>query len=139
MDTVQTLKNSEADLSKAREDLKEMTRTRDSAEVGLFGAQKQAETQTKCLLETEDQLRIAKEQIVDLKKRLVETEKAKNVAEWARGEALRAKTEVEFAGTEAETSKEKAEEVAYDTGVVDTQAILTAQILGVCRLYCSQV
>ena len=84
-------------------------------------------------------MRIAKEQIVDLKKRVVETEEAKNVVEWARDEALRAKMEVEFARTEAETSKEKAEEVAYDTGVADTQVILKAQILGVCRLYCTQI
>ena len=70
-----------------------MTRARDSAEVGLSSAQKQAKTQTKRLLETEDQLRIAKKQIVDLKKKLVEAEEAKNVAKWARDEALRAKTE----------------------------------------------
>ena len=43
LDATHTLKNSEADLTKAREDLKEMTRQRDSTEAGLFGAQKQAE------------------------------------------------------------------------------------------------
>jgi len=43
MDAARTLKNSEANLSKAREDLKEMTRARDSAESGLAGAQKQTE------------------------------------------------------------------------------------------------
>ena len=53
LDAAHTLKNSEADLTKAREDLKEMTRQRDSAEAGLSGAQKQAETQTKRLLEAE--------------------------------------------------------------------------------------
>ena len=37
------LKNSEVDLLKAREDLKEMTRARDSTELGLVSAQKQAE------------------------------------------------------------------------------------------------
>ena len=123
-----------------------MTRARDRAEVGLSSAQKQAKTQTKRLLETEDQLRIVKKQIVDLKKKLVEAEEAKNVAKWARDEALRAKTEAEFAKTEAEfakteaeTSKDKAEEEAYDARVADTQAILKAQIPGVCQLYCSQV
>ena len=60
MDAARTLKNSEADLSKAREDLKEMTRARDSAEVGLANAQKQAEDQTTHLLEAEGQLKIAK-------------------------------------------------------------------------------
>ena len=38
-----TLKNFEADLSKTREDLKEMTRARDSADSCLASAQKQAE------------------------------------------------------------------------------------------------
>ena len=46
-----------------------MTRARDSAESGLASAQKQAEDQTRHLLEAEDQLRIAKEQIADLKKK----------------------------------------------------------------------
>ena len=50
------LKNSEADLLKAKEDLKEMTRARDSAESGLASAQKQVEDQMRYLLEAEDQL-----------------------------------------------------------------------------------
>ena len=40
LDTTRTLKKSEADLSKAREELKEMTRARDSAEAGLASTQK---------------------------------------------------------------------------------------------------
>ena len=44
-----------------------MTRARDSAESGLASAQKQAKDQTRCLLEAEEQLQIAKEQIIDLK------------------------------------------------------------------------
>ena len=43
-----------------------------------------------------------------------------------------------FARTEAECSQEKAEEEAYNLGVAETQATLKAQVLGVCRLYCSQ-
>ena len=43
MDTTQTLKNSKANLLKARENLKEVTRAKDSAEAGLAGAQKQVE------------------------------------------------------------------------------------------------
>ena len=139
VEAAQTLKNSEADLMKAREELKEMTRARDSAEAGLVGAQRQAEDQTRCLLKAEEQLKIAKEQIDDLKKKLFEAERVKGIAEWARDEALKVKIEAEFARTEAESSKEKAEEEAYDTGVVETQATLKAQIPGVCRLYCSQV
>ena len=61
------------------------------------------------------------------------------MAIWARDEAVRAKEEAEFARTEAECSKEKAEEEAYDAGVAETEAALKAQVLGVCRLYCSQV
>ena len=139
LDASQTLKNSEADLLKAREDLKEVTRAKDRAEAGLAGAQKQAEDQTRRLLEAEEQLQIAKEQIVDLKKKLSEAEGAKNVAIWARDEAVRAKNEAEFARTEAECSKEKAKEEAYDAGVAKTEATLKAQVLGVCRLYYSQV
>ena len=56
LDAIRTLKNFEADLLKAMEDLKEMTRFRDSAESGLASAQKQAEDQTRCLLKAEDQL-----------------------------------------------------------------------------------
>ena len=56
MDATRTLKNSEADLLKAKEDLKEMTRARDSTESGLASAQKQVEDQTRYLLEAEDQL-----------------------------------------------------------------------------------
>ena len=58
---MRTLKNFEVDLAKAREDLKEMTKARDSAEVGLDGAQKQAEDQRRRLLATDEQLEIAKE------------------------------------------------------------------------------
>ena len=61
MDATQTLKNSEADLLKVREDLKEMTRAKDSAESGLASAQKQVEDQTRRLLEVEDKLKIDNE------------------------------------------------------------------------------
>ena len=54
IDAARTLKTSEADLAKAREDLKEAARARDSAAASLTGAQKQAEEQTKRLLITED-------------------------------------------------------------------------------------
>ena len=54
MDAMRTLKNFEADLLKAREDLKEMTRARDSVESSLASAQRQIESQTKRLLEAKD-------------------------------------------------------------------------------------
>ena len=56
LDATRTFKNSEADLLKAREDLKEVTRARDSVKSGLASAQKQAEDQTRRLLEAEEQL-----------------------------------------------------------------------------------
>ena len=61
LDATRTLKNSEADLLKARENLKEVTRAKDSAKASLASAQKQAEDQTRRLLEVEKQLQIAKE------------------------------------------------------------------------------
>ena len=56
LDVTRTFKNSETDLLKAREDLKEVTRARDSTEADFANAQKQAEDQTKRLLEAKEQL-----------------------------------------------------------------------------------
>ena len=139
INATRTLKTSETDLAKVREDLKKATRVRDSAAAGLTGAQKQAEEQIKRLLATEEQLQIAKEQISDLKKKLIEADNTKGVAEFAKDEAVRAKQEVEFARTEAEAVRDKVEEEGYEAGVAETQASLKAQIPRVCRLYCSQV
>ena len=44
LDATRTLKNSEADLLKVWEDLKEMTRARDSTELGLTSAQNRSGT-----------------------------------------------------------------------------------------------
>ena len=49
-----TLQASEEDLAKAKADLIDAIRKRDSASAGLASAQKQAEDQTKCLLKAED-------------------------------------------------------------------------------------
>ena len=51
-----TLQASEEDLAKAKANLTVAIRERDSASTGLASAQKQAEDQTKRLLEAEDQL-----------------------------------------------------------------------------------
>ena len=137
IDVARTLKHSEYNLAKAREDLKEATRARDSAEAGLTGVQKQAEEQMRRLLAVEEQLEIAKEQISDLKKKLIEANNAKGMAEFAKNEAVGAKTEAEFVRTEAGAAKDKAEEEGYEAGMAETQALLKAQIPGVCRLYFS--
>ena len=42
LDATRTLKNSKADLLKARENLKKATKAKDSTETGLAGIQKQA-------------------------------------------------------------------------------------------------
>ena len=60
IEATRTLKASEDDLAKAKTALTDAIRDRDSASVGLASAQKQAEDQTKRLLEAEDQLRIAR-------------------------------------------------------------------------------
>ena len=87
----------------------------------------------------EEQLQIAKEQISDLKKKLIEANNAEGVAEFAKDETVRTKQEAEFARTEAEFARDKAEEEGYEVGVAETETPFKAQILGVCRLYCSQV
>ena len=56
LDATRTLKNFEADFLKARKDLKEVTKARDSAKSSLASAQKQAEDQTRRLLEAKEQL-----------------------------------------------------------------------------------
>ena len=89
--TAKTLQAAKDELTKAKADLIVAIRERDSASAGLASAQKQAEDQTKCLLEAEDQLQIAKEQIKDLSKKLAAAEHDKGVAEYARDEAVRAK------------------------------------------------
>ena len=54
--TSKTLQASEDELTKAKADLTAAIRERDSVSAGLASAQKQAEDQTKRLLEAEDQL-----------------------------------------------------------------------------------
>ena len=51
---------------------------------------------------------------------MTKVKNAKGVAEWAKNKAVRAKIEAEFTKTEAKTSKDKAEEEAYDVGVAET-------------------
>ena len=135
--TSKTLQASEDELTKVKADLIAAIRERDSVSTGLANAQKQAEDQTKRLLEAEDQLQIAKDLIEGLNKKLAAAEHDKGVAEYARDEALRAKQEAEFARNEAEAAKETAEDDGYNAGVAETQATLKAQIPGVCRFYCS--
>lgn len=69
------------------------------------------ESQCKQLLQTEDQLTAAKEQIGVQKKKLEEAEKA----------------------------IDKAEQDGYEVGVTKTEEALRAEVSEVCRTYCLQV
>ena len=75
-----TFQASEDELTKAKADLTAAIRERDSASTGLARAQKQAEDQTKRLLEADDQLQIAKDLIEGLNKKLAAAEHDKGVA-----------------------------------------------------------
>nr|POF14641.1 hypothetical protein CFP56_26742 [Quercus suber] len=135
----QTLKNSEADLAKTREDLKAITSARDSAVSGLEGAQNQAKEQTRHLGEAEEQLGIARDLIADLQAKVTAPDGAQREADWAREEARRAKVEANFGREMARTAKEEAKTAIYTDGVVEVEALYKAQVPGVCRQYCSQV
>ena len=77
------------------------------------------------LRNVEDQLAASKEQIITLKKKLEEVEKAK--------------AQVEKSREEAEKARKEAEQHGYDVGVAETEVAFRAEVLGVCRLYCTQV
>ncbi|XP_065638451.1 uncharacterized protein LOC136071291 [Quercus suber] len=134
-----TLKSSEVDLAKAREDLKAVTRERDNALSGLEGAQNQANKQTKRLGEAQDQLQIARDLIADLQTKVTKAEGAQRGVEWARDQAQRAKDEADHGREMAERAKEEAETAAYADGMASVEAAYKAQVPGVCRRYCSQV
>ena len=72
---------------------------------------------------------------------MLKADKARGTTESTRDEALKAKEAAESARAEAEVeaSKDKAAQDAYEEGVTETEDGLRAQVLGVCRLYCSQV
>ena len=86
-----TLEAFEDELAKVKADLTITIRERDNVSAGLASAQKQAEDQTKRVLEAEDQLRIAKDLNKGLNKQLAAAVHEKGVAEYAHDEALRAK------------------------------------------------
>ena len=97
--------------------LKAVERTQKSAEAGLKNAEAQAEDQRKELYTT--QLNLATEQavVLDLKDKLQKAEEALKVAQEAT--------------TAVETS-------AYERGVLEMEARLTAEVTVVCREYCAE-
>ena len=97
--------------------LKAVERTQKSAEAGLKNAEAQAKDQRKELYTT--QLNLATEQavVLDLKDKLQKAEEALKVAQEAT--------------TAVETS-------AYERGVLEMEARLTAEVTVVCREYCTE-
>ena len=97
--------------------LKVAKSTRKSAEVGLKNVEAQAEDQCKELYTT--QLNLATEQaaVLDLKAKLQKADEALKVAQEA--------------ATAVETS-------AYERGVLETKARLTAEVIMVYREYCAE-
>ena len=119
------------DLADARKKLLAEEQARKSADSALEGYQKQVKDQGKCLREANAELKKAWEQVATLKKHLEETQKLREQAEKSREEAEKAKTEAEQAINEAEQK-------GYDIGVAETEEILRAEVLMVCRIYCAQ-
>ena len=95
-------------------------------------AKKQVESQTLLLRSTEEQLTSSKTQVAALKKKLEEVEKVKALVEKAKDKAEKAKDE-------AEKTKDEAEQHGYDVGVAETEDALRAEVLAVCRTYCTLV
>ena len=139
LEATRVLKHSEADLSKAREELRAMTSARDTALSGLVGFQKQAEDYSKRLAEAEEQLKTAKGLLADLPQRVAASESDKKAAEWARDEALRAKLEADQGREEALATKREAEEEAYTAGMEETAATFRSEVPALCRRYSAEV
>ncbi|XP_065634353.1 uncharacterized protein LOC136069572 [Quercus suber] len=131
----QALKNSEADLTKAREELKAVTRERDSALSGLEGTQTQAKEQIRRLGEAEEQLQIARDLIADLQVKVATAEVAQREAEWARDQAQRAKDEANFGREMALNAKEEGETAAYAEGVAAAEALKQAGVAATSDLW----
>ena len=137
--TVEAFNIADQSTQDLRNKLKDEEKARRSVESALEGAQKQAEDQRLLLCKAEDQLTAAKGQIKSLKKKLEDAVKANDTMEKARDEAVKARAEAEKARELTEETKERAEQEAYEIGVAESETNLRAQVLGVYRLYCSQV
>ena len=128
MQTLAIAKNSNADLKKK---LTTEEQARKSAYSALDSVERQAESQRKLAREANDQLAAAKEQLVTLRKQLEETQRLRDQAEKAKVEAEEAKAIVE-------REKEETEQHGYDVGMAETEDALKAEVLAVCRAYCTQ-
>ena len=137
--TVEAFNIADQSTQDLRNKLKDEEKARRSVESALEGAQKQAKDERLLLCKAEDQLTAAKGQIESLKKKLEGAVKANDTMEKAKDEVVKARAEAEKARELTEETKKRAEQEAYEIGVVETETNLRAQVLGVYKLYCSQV
>ena len=99
------------------EKLKVVESARQSAEAGLKIAEPQAEDQCKQLYTTQINLATEKAAVLDLKAKLQKAQEVLKVAQ----EAAKA-----------------VETAAYERGILETKARLTAEVMVVCRDYCTE-
>ena len=128
---VQTLtiaENSNTDLKKK---LTAEEQAKKSANAALKGVETQAESKRKLTNEAKEQLAASKEQVAALKQQLEEAKKLKDRAEKARMQAEEDKAK-------AEKERDEVEQYSYDVGVAETEDTLRAEVLAVCRAYCTQ-
>ena len=128
---VQTMSVAEKSNTELKERVKAEEQLRKSAEAALKGAETQAESQRKMVIEVKGQLVTAKEQIATLRQQLEEANQLKALAEKARAQAEEGKLK-------AEKERDEAEQHGYDVGVAETEDTLRAEVPAVCRAYCAQ-
>ena len=97
----------------------------------MKGAETQAESQRKLVVEVKRQLVTTKEQIATLRQQLEEANQLKALAE-------KAKMQAEVDKLKAEKERDEAEQHGYDVGVAETEDALRAEVPVVCRAYCAQ-
>ena len=129
MQTLTIAENSNTDLKKRLIAEEQAQKSADSA---LKGAERQAESQRKLAREANDQLVASKEQLVALKKQLEEAQKLRDQAE-------KVKVEAEKAKVQAERERDEAKQHGYDIGIAKTEDALRAEVLAVCRAYCTYI
>ena len=125
---VQTMSVAEKSNTDLKEKLKTEEQLRKSAKAALKGAETQAESQRKLVVEVKGQLVTAKEQIATLRQQLEEANQLKSLAE-------KAKVQAEEDKLKAEKERDEAEQHGYDVGVAETEDALRAEVPVVCRTY----
>ena len=122
---VQTLNITENSNKDLKEKLKTEEQLKKSAEAALKGAETQAESQRKLVIEVKGQLVTAKEQIATLRQQLEEANQLKALAE-------KAKMQAEEDKLKAEKERDEAEQHGYDVGVAETEYALRAEVPAIC-------